>query len=130
MMFDVRFHLGRGQHYKHWQVKSPDGVVYYDPKKYSLVMSNCVLKNNRTKAEKIFESKRRDVCGFVRCSNYRIIDLCQSDYMFLEPEVKFELMFDPKIAPYWRKHNDPNAYDGMTYSTLVTNGRRVFVLSV
>jgi hypothetical protein len=129
-MFDIRFHLGAGQHYKHWQVKSASGVVYYDPKEYSLVMSDCVLKNNRNKAEKIFESKRRDVCGFVRCYNYRIIDLCQSDYMFLEPGVKFELMFDPKIAPYWRKHNDPNAYDGMTYSTLVTNGRRVFVLSV
>lgn len=129
-MFDVRFHLGRGQHYKHWQVKSPDSVAYYDPKVYSLILNECCLKNNRNKAEKIFESKRRDVCGFVRCSQYTAVLKEYTDYMFLEPEVKFELMFDPKIAPYWRKHNDPNAYDGLTYSTLVTNDKRVFVLTV
>lgn len=129
-MFDVRFHLGRGQHYKHWQVKSSDGVSYYDPKIYSLIMKDCLLKNNRNKAEKVFESKRRDVCGFVRCLNYTVVVKEYTDYMFLEPEVKFEIMFDPKVAPYWRKHNSPNAYDNMTYSTLVTNDKRVFVLSV
>jgi hypothetical protein len=129
-MLDVRFHLGAGKHYKHWQVKSSDSVVYYDPKIYSLILNECCLKNNRNKAEKVFESQRRDVCGFVRCLQYTAALKEYTDYMFLEPEVKFELMFDPKIAPYWRKHNDPNAYDGMTYSTLVTNGRRVFVLSV
>lgn len=129
-MFDIRFHLGAGQHYKHWQVKDGKDVIYYDPAQYSLIMNDCLLKNNRNKAEKIFESKRRDVCGFVRCLEYKAVEKYQIDAMFLEPEIKYEIMFDPKIAPYWRKHNDPNAYDGLTYSTLVTNGRRVFVVEI
>lgn len=128
-MFDVRFHLGRGEHYKHWQVKSFDGVVYYDPNVYSLILYDCLLKNNRNKAEKVFESKRRDVCGFIRCLEYKIVERYYTDSMFLEPEIRYELLFDPKIAPYWRKHNDPKVYDNMTYSSIVTNGRRVFVLS-
>jgi hypothetical protein len=39
-------------------------------------------------------------------------------------------MFDPKIAHYWRKHNDPDAYDNLTYSKLITKGRHVYILSV
>ncbi len=124
-MFDIRFHLGAGQHYKHWQIKSVDAEPrYVAPFGKYILMTNCVLKNNRNKAEKIFESQKRDVCGFVRCQTYEVLNSA------VDVSGLTELMFDPKIAPYWRKHNDPDAYDGMTYSTLVTHGKRVFVLSV
>jgi hypothetical protein len=124
-MFDIRFHLGAGQHYKFWQIKSNDcEPKYVSPFGNYIIMKNCVLKNNRNKAEKIFESQRRDVCGFVRCESYTLTNIGR-DVSNLT-----ELMFDPKIAPYWRKHNDPDAYDNLTYSTLVTKGRQVFVLKV
>ena len=124
-MFDVRFHLGAGQHYKFWQIKSSDSEPkYVTPFGKYILMTNCVLKNNRNKAEKIFESQKRDVCGFIRCEKYEILDV-GIDVSGLQ-----ELMFDPKIAPYWRKHNDPNAYDYLTYSTLITKGKKVFIVSV
>ena len=70
-MFDVRFHLGAGEFYKHWQVKdlSTKDIIYYNPKLFYFVMHDCELKNKRNKAEKVFSSQRRDVCGYVRCSS-------------------------------------------------------------
>jgi hypothetical protein len=124
-MFDIRFHLGAGQHYKFWQIKSKDSEPkYVTPFGKYLLMNNCVLKNNRNKAEHIFESQRRDVCGFVRCESYEVLD------SGMDVSNLTEIMFDPKIAPYWRKHNDPDAYDNLTYSKLITKGRHVYILSV
>ena len=44
---EVRFHLGGGKHYMHWQVRIKQGgktvdVYYYDPNEYQLEMSVCV----------------------------------------------------------------------------------------
>jgi hypothetical protein len=124
-MFDVRFHLGAGEHYKFWQIKSNDGVQYYDRKQYYFIMHNCTLKNQRGTAEKVFSTQKRDVCGYVRCENFDIF--IHNDYG-MDYEYGDELMYDPKIAPYWRKENDPNSYDGLQYNRLITFGRRIFVL--
>lgn len=128
-MFDIRFHLGAGQHYKHWQVKdlSSNDVVYYDRKLFYFVMHDCVLKNKRNKAEKVFASQRRDVSGCVRCSSYDVHTYGQYDD--LDHSYGDELQYDPKITPFWTKANDPfnTSYDETRYPTLVTHGRRIFV---
>jgi hypothetical protein len=124
-MFDIRFHLGLGQYYKFWQIKTKDNEpTYIRPFGKYLIMYDCVLKNNRPKSERIFESQLRDVCGFIRCRDYHVIDV-GLDVSNLE-----EIMFDPKIAPYWRKHNNPDAYDNMTYDVLTTKGRHVYIVKV
>jgi len=38
-----------------------------------------------------------------------------------------ELMYDPKIAPYWRSSNGPDNCDGLVFPTLITVGRRIYV---
>ena len=44
--YKVRFHLQRGQHYMHWQIKAWDGTVkYIDPNKYQIEMYKCNLVN-------------------------------------------------------------------------------------
>ena len=44
--YKVRFHLQRGQHYMHWQIKAYDGTVkYIDPNKYQLELYGCKLIN-------------------------------------------------------------------------------------
>ena len=44
MKYRVRFHLQRGQHYMHWQIRAWDGTVkYLDPKKYQIEMRRCTL---------------------------------------------------------------------------------------
>lgn len=124
-MFDVRFHLGGGEHYKFWQIKSDDSVQYYDRKQYYFIMHNCTLKNQRGTAEKVFSTQKRDVCGYVRCENFDLF--VHNDYG-VDHECGDELLYDPKIAPYWRKENDTNSYDGLQYNRLITFGRRVFIL--
>lgn len=125
-MFDVRFHLGAGEHYKHWQVKSKDEVLYYNPKQYYFLLHNCTLKNKRGTAEKVFSTQKRDVCGFVRCEDWELFEF--TPYYDMNYEYGDELMYDPKIAPYWRKENDPSIYDDLQYTRLITFGRRIFVL--
>ena len=45
--YKVRFHLQRGQHYMHWQIKAYDGTVkYIDPNKYSYSHISCILHGN------------------------------------------------------------------------------------
>ena len=50
-MYKVRFHLGRGEHFMHWQVKSDEGVVsYVDPQDNQLAMLGCKLSLQPTAA--------------------------------------------------------------------------------
>jgi len=32
MKYRIRFHLQRGEHYMHWQIRGKDSVYYFDPK--------------------------------------------------------------------------------------------------
>jgi hypothetical protein len=121
-MFDIRFHLGAGKYYKFWQIRFGQVPVYHDPAKDAIVMYDCTLKNERGKAERVFATQKRDVCGYVRCRDYTSIP-----YDKVNVEGYQELMYDPKIAPYWRSSNGPDNYDSHTYPTLVTVGRRIYV---
>jgi len=121
-MFDVRFHLGAGKHYKFWQIRFGQVPVYHDPAKDGLVMYNCTLKNEKGKAQRVFATQKRDVCGYIRCTDYTSVP-----YDSINVEGCEELLYDPKIAPYWRSSNDTDNRDGLVFPTLVTVGRRVFV---
>jgi hypothetical protein len=121
-MFDVRFHLGAGKYYKFWQIRFGQVPVYHDPAKDGLVMYNCTLKNEKGKAQRVFASQKRDVCGYIRCTDYTSVP-----YDSINVEGCEELLYDPKIAPYWRSSNDTDNRDGLSFPTLVTVGRRVFV---
>ncbi|NDD85586.1 hypothetical protein EB118_17745 [bacterium] len=125
-MFDVRFHLGAGEHYKHWQVKSKDEVLYYNPKQYYFMLHNCTLKNKRGTAEKVFSTQKRDVCGFVRCEDWELFEY--TSHYNMNYEYGGELLYDPKIAPFWRMENSQDSYDNTTYKRLITFGRRIFIL--
>jgi hypothetical protein len=121
-MFDIRFHLGAGKYYKFWQIRFGQVPVYHNPAMSAIVMYDCTLKNERGKAERVFATQKRDVCGYVRCKNYTTIS-----YDSINVEGHQELMYDPKIAPYWRSSNSTEIYDNKTYDTLITVGRRIFV---
>jgi len=121
-MFDIRFHLGAGKYYKFWQIRFGQVPVYHNPAMSAIVMYDCTLKNERGKAERVFATQKRDVCGYIRCKNYTTIS-----YDSINVEGHEELMYDPKIAPYWRSSNDTDNRDGLVFPTLVTVGRRVFV---
>ena len=73
MKYKVRFHLQRGQHYMHWQIKAWVGTVkYLDPQKYQLKMRGCTLINKKKAAEKVYAAGKKNVCGWVECKNSRV----------------------------------------------------------
>jgi hypothetical protein len=121
-MFDIRFHLGAGKYYKFWQIRFGQIPVYHDPAKDGLVMYNCTLKNEKGKAQRVFATQKRDVCGYIRCTDYTSVP-----YDSINVEGCEELLYDPKIAPYWRSSNDTDNRDGLVFPTLVTVGRRIYV---
>ena len=71
--YKVRFHLQRGQHYMHWQIKAWDGTVkYLDPNKYQLELYGCKLINKINAARKVNLAGKKDVCGWIECDNFDI----------------------------------------------------------
>ena len=68
--YEIRFHLGKGPNYGHWQVKAMCGrkklqEFYYNPAQYQLEMIGCKLVNKLNKAKKVHEAGVKDVSGSV-----------------------------------------------------------------
>lgn len=116
-MYRVRFHLGAGPNFKHWQVRTKDTVQYHDPQETSLVMLGCLLVNEKSTAEKVHEKQKRDVCGWVLCERLEV-----------NPQIHEEkgemLLYDPKILPNWTW--DGQNMDGTRWDKLMTDGKRVY----
>jgi hypothetical protein len=129
---EVRFHLGKGQHFKHWQIKivqrgKPVDVYYYDPKEYQLEMRGCILWNRPNKAKQVFEAGVHDVSGWVRCEEVML----RKDFHPTLPVDNLEkLYYNPLRDPHWRRESDSNEFiwDGTEYATLLTNGKQVYIL--
>lgn len=92
----VRFNLGRGKNYMKWKVQFPDGeVLYYNPSEVQLVMSDCIFKNHKSTAQKIFDGGEKVVCAWVLCKDIKI---------FLSQVFKDEsrrVRYNPRVQPNW-----------------------------
>ena len=125
---EVRFHLGSGKNYLHWQVKIMCGrekvdVYYYDPAYYQLEMIGCKLVNQPNKAKKVFERGVHDVSGWVKCDEVMINNEVGVDDLE-------KLYYNPIRDPHWRRESDSNEFiwDNSEYATLITSGKQVYVL--
>ena len=126
MKYKVRFHLQRGLHYMHWQIKAWDGTVkYIDPKKYQIEMYGCKLINKINAARKVNLAGKKDVCGWVECENFDILEKDSLPIDNLE-----RLLYNPIVEPSWRREDDDGDFDWDNYhfDMLVTNGNKVHVL--
>ena len=126
--YEVRFHLGSGKNYMHWQVKAMCGrkklqEFYYDPAYYQLEMIGCKLINQPNKAKKVFEAGVHDVSGWVKCDEVMINNLIEVDNLE-------KLYYNPIRDPHWRRESDSNEFewDNSEYATLITNNKQVYVL--
>jgi hypothetical protein len=117
----VRFNLGRGKNYLKWKVESKSGVEYYYPTEVQLILHNCVLKNNRKMAEKIFNGMNKNVCAWIICDSITI-----KRENFNKVWVKDRLTYNPRKQPYWVFNNfevDNDRFDEITtidYQLFVT----------
>lgn len=129
---EVRFHLGGGEHYMHWQVKVKQGgktvdVYYYDPNEYQLEMRGCRLRNRPNKAKQVFEAGVHDVSGWIRCEETM---LRKNFYPVLPVDNLERVFYNPLRDPYWRRESDSNEFiwDETEYATLITSGKQVYIL--
>ena len=118
-MVRVRFHLGQGEHYRHWQVRHHDGrVEYHDPDKVSLVMLDCRLRNRRGTAQAIHAGENKSPCAWV-----------EADDCIVQVPVRFwsgldgrQIAYNPRVAPHWRDEAGQDI-DGRRYASVITSGR-------
>ena len=125
MKYRVRFHLQRGQHYMHWQIRAWDGTVkYLDPQKYQIEMRRCVLINKKNAAKKVHAAGKKDVCGWVECENF---DILEKDSLPIDNLEK--LLYNPIVEPSWRREDDDGDFDWDNYhfDMLVTDGNKVHI---
>lgn len=124
---EVRFHLQSGRNYMKWQVKVVRGgrkvrVYYLDPSNLQLELRGCRLVNRVSKAKKVHAEGVKDVSGWIECeevlASTTLVDGLES------------LHYNPIKDVHWRRGGDDgqNDWDGTEYATLVTEGRRVYIL--
>jgi len=125
---EVRFHLGKGEHFRHWQIKVMRGrkkvdEYYYNPGHYQLVMIGCKLVNNLKKAQKVHKAGKKDVSGWVKCEEVQINNEISIDNLE-------KLYYNPIRDPQWRRESDCGefAWDDSQYATLITQDRQVYIL--
>jgi len=127
MKYKVRFHLGQGENYRHWQVTSPDGTrEFYNPEEYIIRMENARLHNNCKVAEQIYKGRNKTVCAWIVCENVVVKSLLS--YLFSESPSsagKPELIYDPRKNPHWLENGEN--VDFKRYSRLLTDECGVFV---
>ena len=79
-MYKIRFHLGRGDNFMKWQVKTlvngdPTNysVQYFEPEQYQLAMFDAKLRVQLGTSKKIHEGACKTVCAWVECENLQIL---------------------------------------------------------
>lgn len=131
-MYKVRFHLGRGEHYRHWQIRGGVGQVWhYDPGVYNLFLSGCTLISQQGAAQKVLKSGKKDVCGWILCETWSAIFI---DDEWLEQLADEEYPVDKLRRVWYNPINDtdwhvqgyPNSVTGLTFPELITKGNRVY----
>jgi hypothetical protein len=100
-MIKVRYNLARGKNYMKWKIESKSGVEYHSPDNVQLIMSNCVLKNNKKLAQRIFNGENKNVCAWILCESITINIKGYTEFE-QKNEPAYQIKYNPKIAPYWR----------------------------
>ena len=131
-MFSVRFHLQRGEFYRHWQIKDLKdksiGPEYFDPLKYQLFLTDCELVCNERKAKQVYARGVKDVCGWIKCSNVYVSDPDVLGWTSIDncPAIKF----NPIVKTHWEIEDRPGEnWNGRKVNEIVTAGHRCYLYS-
>lgn len=97
----------------HWQVKTSEGIKYYDPKTTQLRITGCELKNIRKQAEKIHAGADKSVCAYVQFQSLEVVH---------NMPVGMQVRYNPRVRPYWHLNWSTNCIDNMILPELLTEG--------
>jgi len=129
-MFKVRFHLGRGPHYKHWQItdlKDKDvQIEYFDPYRYQLFMTDCELVCNEKTANRVYARGVKDVCGWIRCGRLYVSDYSLPPGTNVDSLVRVK--FNPLVKTHWELEDRPGEnWNNRFVDEIVTCGSRCYL---
>jgi hypothetical protein len=127
-MYKIRFHLGRGPNYLHWQVRNNDTVKYYDPKLYQLELGNCKLISKINTAQKVFDAGVKNVCGWVECEKYWVLNT--ERHISIPTDNLERLFYNPIKDIHWRRSSDNGEFiwDHSRFASLITGQNRIYIL--
>lgn len=116
----VRFNLGAGKNFMKWKVERPDGVIsYHSPDEVQFIVHECVLKNQRTTALKIFNGANKTVCSWILCESIEIV----TNGVSPQPDSE-RVSYNPRLAANWMYRGI--VADGMRFNKLITCGNKVY----
>jgi len=114
----VRFHLGAGQHFKHWKIIYPNGdYQFVNPEKQNMISHGCKLKVQKKTAERIYAGGEKVVCAWIECDWVQMLNWTSAG----EP-----LSFNPRVSPHWRYGFE--IADNFTFSRIQTVGDKLIVI--
>ena len=94
----VRFNLGRGKNFMKWKVQYTDGrIEYHSPTEVQLLMQDCVLKNYKNTAQKIFDGGEKVVCAWALC---KAIEIKTNEFIKVELGDNI-VSYNPRVTPHW-----------------------------
>lgn len=115
----IAFHLARGKHFQHWQIKLNTGdVVYIDPAENSIILRGCVLKNRKSSSLRIFKGADKERCAWVEFESYDVVKS-------IDKVTSTQVRFNPRVSPTWMINNQSDK-DDTTFDELFTNNRNIY----
>lgn len=116
----VRFHLGAGENYMKWQIKTANKVSYVAPEHHQIVMFNAKLINQANTAKKIYEGANKTVCAWIECDEVKVVSNVSAIGNDWSP-----LFFNPRKNINW-VDSDGNNVNKSEYSLVYTVDRNIF----
>jgi|688.fasta_scaffold105663_2 hypothetical protein len=122
-MYYVRFHLAKGQHFKHWQITAPDGSkTFHDPNDVQIKMFGCTLHNQPGTAARINAGEiDKTVCAGVECEHLVVKQL----RCWHLPAPGERVFYNPRVTPFWRDCEGVNI-DGSGWEQITTMSSGLF----
>ena len=130
-MITVRFHLGRGANFMHYQIRGLKGksgqsseiIEYVDPEKHSIVFHNCRLHNQAKASQKILDGGDKKPCAWLIAESYEVIETI--------PPTGNQIAFNPRKSAHWNLMNGneiiQDNIDGMEFKTITTNSNKLYL---
>ena len=123
--YRLRFHLGRGDHFMHWQIRHGENTHFFNPDGFKAVLHNAKLCNQRSTADRIYAGENKTVCSWIEFDKIELVREAETKRM---PR----LYYNPRHLPHWtwwvnQGIVDKENLDGTQYDTVIVNGTSIYI---
>lgn len=128
-MYKIRFHLGRGDDFMKWQIKSETGTQYISPDDVQLGMFNAKLRVQLGTSNKIHEGACKTVCAWIECEDLMFDDPQEKKGNFGDYVKYHRVRFNPRNNPNWTDENN-NIVNNEIFPLIITDERTLIVAGI